>query len=99
MPETIIGNNVYNLSNNIGIGTASPSNKLGVAGGVAIGSNYASSSTTATNGLNVEGNVGIGTGGSGTYQLYLNSSYSTSNRYGIYSLQNSILMKVQGFTF
>lgn len=84
--DWLIGNSIYNLTNNIGIGTGSPSNKLGVAGGVAIGSSFASTTTTATNGLNVEGNVGIGTAGSSTYQLHLKSTGGTHTR-GFYNYQ------------
>ena len=45
----------------IGIGfSTTPTNKLDVAGAVAIGSTYAGSATAPSNGLLVEGNVGIG---------------------------------------
>jgi len=45
----------------LGIGTASPENKLDVSGAQVIGSSYAGVNTAPTDGLLVEGNVGIGT--------------------------------------
>ena len=86
--DWLIGNSIYNLTNNIGIGTGSPSNKLGVAGGVAIGSSFASTTTTATNGLNVEGNVGIGTAGSNTTSLHITNA--GTNNMGILNLQEGV---------
>jgi len=44
-----------------GLGTRTPQNKLDVRGSVAIGANYAGSSTAPASGLIVEGNTGIGT--------------------------------------
>jgi len=44
----------------IGIGTATPQNKLDVEGGAVIGATYSGTNTAPTNGLLVEGNVGIG---------------------------------------
>ncbi|MGI8485533.1 MAG: glycosyl hydrolase family 28-related protein, partial [Thermomicrobiales bacterium] len=52
------GNSYF--TGNVGIGVTNPVNKLGIAGGVAIGS-YAGVNTAPTNGLIVSGNVGIGT--------------------------------------
>ena len=54
-----------NPSGNVGINTASPQNKLDVAGAEAIGS-YAGVNTAPSNGLIVSGNVGIGTTTPGT---------------------------------
>ncbi|MDP2921337.1 MAG: hypothetical protein Q8O12_03065 [Candidatus Omnitrophota bacterium] len=48
-------------SGNVGIGTTDPKNKLGVEGGVAIGTGYSGTSTAPSNGLIVQGQVGIGT--------------------------------------
>ena len=45
---------------NIGIGTASPLNKLDVSGAMTIGSLYAGINTAPVNGLLVEGKVGVG---------------------------------------
>jgi hypothetical protein len=57
------GSSYFN-GGNVGIGTATPTDKLDVAGGVKIGSSYAGIGTTAPiDGLLVEGNVGIGTTG------------------------------------
>jgi len=44
---------------NVGIGTLTPKNKLDVAGGMTIGSSYAGTDTSPTNGLIIEGKVGI----------------------------------------
>jgi hypothetical protein len=66
------GTNTWHLSNggnrlsvtsagNVGIGTATITNRLDVEGGAAIGANYSGTSTAPTNGLLVEGSVGIGT--------------------------------------
>jgi len=46
---------------NVGIGTASPVNRLDIEGAVAIGATYSGTSSAPTNGLIVEGDVGIGT--------------------------------------
>ena len=46
---------------NVGIGVATPQNKLDVEGGAVIGATYSGTNTAPTNGLLVEGNVGIGT--------------------------------------
>jgi hypothetical protein len=48
-------------SGGVGIGTATPANKLDVEGGVAVGASYSGTSAAPANGLIVEGNVGIGT--------------------------------------
>ena len=55
-------NNIYNNNaGNVGIGIATPVNKLDIAGGIAIGANYSGTSTAPVNGAIIEGNVGIGT--------------------------------------
>lgn len=46
---------------NLGIGVATPVNKLDVEGAVAIGASYSGTSTAPTNGLIVEGGFGVGT--------------------------------------
>jgi hypothetical protein len=50
-----------NVQTNIGIGTITPAEALGVVGGVAIGANANIGIGAPTNGLYVQGNVGIGT--------------------------------------
>ncbi len=45
----------------IGMGTASPVNKLDVEGGAVVGAGYSGSNAAPSNGLLVQGNVGIGT--------------------------------------
>ncbi|MDH4182649.1 MAG: hypothetical protein OEV92_00370 [Nitrospinota bacterium] len=44
----------------LGIGTTTPVNRLGVAGGMAVGGTYAGASAAPSNGAIFEGNVGIG---------------------------------------
>ena len=52
---------MYYSGGNVGIGTASPGNKLGVAGAISVGSSYATlTGTGATDGMIIQGNVGIG---------------------------------------
>jgi hypothetical protein len=46
---------------NVGIGTATPINRLDVGGGTVIGATYSGANNAPANGLLVEGNVGIGT--------------------------------------
>jgi hypothetical protein len=46
---------------NVGIGTATPANRLDVEGGAVVGATYSGTNAAPTNGLLVEGNVGIGT--------------------------------------
>ncbi|MBN1184059.1 MAG: hypothetical protein JXB49_17325, partial [Bacteroidales bacterium] len=51
---------IFNPSNNLGLGTETPQNKLDIEGGAVIGASYSGTNTAPTNGLLVEGNVGIG---------------------------------------
>jgi hypothetical protein len=46
---------------NLGVGTATPVNKLDVEGAVAIGATYSGTSTAPTNGCIIEGQLGVGT--------------------------------------
>jgi uncharacterized protein (TIGR02145 family) len=58
---TVIGNDMYSAPpGNIGIGTATPSNKLSINGELAIGSTYSTTNTAPVNGLLVEGQTVIG---------------------------------------
>ncbi|MEI6946727.1 hypothetical protein V9K67_05950 [Paraflavisolibacter sp. H34] len=60
---TVSGSGLYaSVPGGVGIGTGSPTNKLDVSGGVAIGTSFAGSATAApANGLVVEGSIGVGT--------------------------------------
>ena len=71
-------NSLYiNGLGNVGIGTASPRNRVDVSGGQVIGAGYAGVETAPTNGLLVEGNVGIGTA-SPTAVLHLKAGTATA---------------------
>lgn len=50
----------YSNAQNVGIGEASPANKLSVKGSMSVGSGY-STTTAPTNGAIIQGNVGVGT--------------------------------------
>jgi hypothetical protein len=60
---TNTGSNLYPNDSTwkVGIGTASPQNRLDVEGGAVIGATYSGTNTAPNNGLLVQGNVGIGT--------------------------------------
>jgi len=64
------------ISGNVGIGVATPVNKLDVEGAVAIGASYSGTSTAPTNGLIVAGNVGIGTASPGGKLVSVSGSAS-----------------------
>lgn len=55
------GTNIYYNSGNVGIGTNTPASRLGVTGGISVGSTYASTNSAPANSLIVEGTIGIGT--------------------------------------
>ncbi len=63
-----------NTTNNVGIGTNTPSNTLDVKGGVAIGGIFAGSSAAPVNGLIVEGNTGLGALNTYNDRLYVKHS-------------------------
>jgi len=71
----------------VGIGTATPQNKLDVEGGAVIGATYSGTNTAPTNGLLVEGNVGIGTTSPGSKLSILNSKQMNN---GVYLSSNTI---------
>ena len=74
--------NIYptTLTDNVGIGVATPTNKLDVEGAAVIGATFSGTSTAPTNGLLVEGTVGIGTPSPGTYGLYSAVGTSTNKK-------------------
>ena len=51
---------IAKTTNNVGLGTATPQNRLDVSGGMAIGSTYAGTNAAAADSLIVEGTVAIG---------------------------------------
>ncbi len=80
-----IGEDRNYLSNNLGIGTTAPQNRLDVEGAVAIGTSYSGSSTGPTNGLIVEGSTGIGVSSlNSAYKLHINTGNgSATQRYAV----------------
>lgn len=62
---------ILSRDGSVGIGTTSPTNKLGVSGAAAIGSSYAGTYTAPSNGLLVQGNVGIGVTNAAAGFLYI----------------------------
>lgn len=75
-----------NTNNRLGIGTASPANKLDVSGGVAIGS-YAGVNTAPSNGLIVSGSTCIGI----TSVLATNALLSVSAGWGCFSYNTATI--------
>lgn len=68
---------------NVGIGLTGPTNKLGVAGAVAIGAGYAGTYTAPTNGLIVQGIGGFGTAApNANTGLQVSKDISSSTGYG-----------------
>lgn len=67
--STSINFTILKSNGNIGIGAATPNNKLHVNGSMSIGSGY--NTAGPTNGLIVQGNVGIGTSNPSTYASQL----------------------------
>jgi hypothetical protein len=63
------------IQNDLGIGTTTPINKLGVGGGMVIGGGYAGIVTAPSNGLTVQGQTSIG-------------NYSTA-QYGVFGVQGA----------
>jgi hypothetical protein len=68
----------------LGIGTANATNRLDVAGGVAIGA-YAGTNAAQANGLIVSGAVGIGTSNPGGDQFYVTGGTTVINATAIFN--------------
>jgi len=66
------------VSGTVGVGTALSTNKVDIAGAVAVGSSYAGQVTSPTNGLVVQGKVGINTNGNN-----LNNWFNVAGNVGI----------------
>ena len=79
---TRVAPNIYPTSStdNVGIGVATPTNKLDVEGAAVIGTTFSGTNTAPTNGLLVEGTMGIGTPSPGTYGLYSAVGTSTNKK-------------------
>ena len=81
-PNGALKTNKLYVKENVGIGVKNPSNKLEVAGSMAIGANYAGTQAPA-NGLIVEGKVAIGkTAPDAQYMLDVNGRIKAKGVYG-----------------
>ena len=97
--------NVY-IQNNLGIGTATPVNKLDVEGGAVIGATYSGTNTAPTNGLLVEGRTYLGSTTGASTKLYAETSVETYGGYfyntratGGYGVRAHVNSSTSGNTF
>ena len=97
---SVLGTNLLNVTGTglvarLGIGTTNATNRLDVAGGVAIGS-YAGTIAAQSNGLIVSGAVAIGTSNPTSSQFYVTGGTTTINQTAIFNGNVAIGTSIPG---